>query len=462
MPYVYQPEYTVAIPPSAIRLTIRNIPSARWTGRGGRTITATICPGNPARARVKSAKWYAVYTDEHGTERQKPGFTDRAATEALLAKLVQQSARIAAGLLPPEASRPRQSLGQLLEKWEAHLRREGDAEHADRQRNRAAAIVAGIGAVRPADLTPSRVAKWIAEQRTSRRYFGATTAFHYAGAIKAFTRWLCRVEKYEPVDHLSAMERQKDETDPRRVRRVLSPDELAALIEATRKQTVHVRGLTPIERAVLYCTAASTGLRARELGRLTVESFDLAAVPPTVTIEAAAAKNKRRDVLYIPDSLLPDLRRLLADRKAGQPVWPSREKTKQGMWWRTAAKMLRADLAAAGIPYVDATGRVFDFHAMRSQFITDLDRAGVSLARAQKLARHSTPMLTARFYTRPEAAELAAEVNKLGGRSLMAALRVKDAESIGNRLELPRDLDPKESKQGPKKPRKTPSARGGT
>lgn len=50
---------------------------------------------------------------------------------------------------------------------------------------------------------------------------------------------------------------------------------------------------------------------------------------------------------------------------------------------------------------------------MRGQFATDLDRAGVSLARAQKLMRHSTPDLTARYYTRPDKEELAGEVAKL-------------------------------------------------
>ena len=37
-----------------------------------------------------------------------------------------------------------------------------------------------------------------------------------------------------------------------------------------------------------------------------------------------------------------------------------------------------------------------------------------ALARAQKLMRHSTPMLTSKYYTRPDMAKLAAEVEKLG------------------------------------------------
>lgn len=40
-------------------------------------------------------------------------------------------------------------------------------------------------------------------------------------------------------------------------------------------------------------------------------------------------------------------------------------------------------------------------------------RAGVSLSRAQRLMRHSTPLLTAKYYQRPDRDELAADVNRL-------------------------------------------------
>ncbi len=61
--------------------------------------------------------------------------------------------------------------------------------------------------------------------------------------------------------------------------------------------------------------------------------------------------------------------------------------------------MLQVDLLAAGIPYVDVNGLYADFHALRHTYITNLARGGVSLVTAQKLARHSTPVLTAQRYT---------------------------------------------------------------
>jgi hypothetical protein len=66
--------------------------------------------------------------------------------------------------------------------------------------------------------------------------------------------------------------------------------------------------------------------------------------------------------------------------------------------WR-AAECLSADLAAAKIEETDASGRVVDFHALRTTFGTSLARGGVSLQVAQRLMRHCTPTLTANVYT---------------------------------------------------------------
>ena len=60
-------------------------------------------------------------------------------------------------------------------------------------------------------------------------------------------------------------------------------------------------------------------------------------------------------------------------------------------------RMLRRDLEAADIPYVDEVGRYADFHALRHSFITNLGRSGAHAKTAQDLARHSTPLLTARY-----------------------------------------------------------------
>jgi len=176
-----------------------------------------------------------------------------------------------------------------------------------------------------------------------------------------------------------------------RQRRALPPEEFAALIAAAR-QGLSVRRLSGEDRAMLYLVAAYTGLRESELFSLTPQSFDLDADPPMVTVEAGSSKRRRRDTLPVRPDLADLIREWLADKPAEGKLWP-------GGWWRHGAKMVRVDLAAAGIPFEDGTGRVFDFHALRHQFISNLAAAGVHPKIAQLLARHSTITLTLDRYT---------------------------------------------------------------
>jgi len=75
--------------------------------------------------------------------------------------------------------------------------------------------------------------------------------------------------------------------------------------------------------------------------------------------------------------------------------------------------MLRHDLAAAGIEYRDESGRVFDFHALRHQFISMLAAAGVHPKTAQELARHSDINLTMSRYTHVRLSDLSTAVHAL-------------------------------------------------
>src|SRR5262249_35931079 len=72
----------------------------------------------------------------------------------------------------------------------------------------------------------------------------------------------------------------------------------------------------------------------------------------------------------------------------------------------------RDDLEAAEIPYVDASGRFFDFHALRCQTATLADAAGVSPRVVQRLMRHSTLELTGRS-TKPRALDVEAAASML-------------------------------------------------
>lgn len=128
---------------------------------------------------------------------------------------------------------------------------------------------------------------------------------------------------------------------------------------------------TSADRTMLYAVAMGTGFRVGELASLTPASFDLAAVPSTVTVQASYSKRRRRDTQPLPTDVAAALRGYLVGKPAGQPVWP-------GNWHDWAADMLRVDLEAASIPFEDEQGRVADFHALRHSFIPLLERSGAS------------------------------------------------------------------------------------
>jgi integrase len=205
------------------------------------------------------------------------------------------------------------------------------------------------------------------------------------------------------------------EVDRRHVRRVLDDELFASLIRAASRSEEIVFGHVGPDRAMLYTVAAYTGFRASELASLIPEQVALDGNPATLTVEAGYSKRRRLDTIPLQTELANRLRDWLKDRPAGQPLWPGE--------WAThhhAAAMLKADLAAAGIPYKDNRGRAFDFHALRGQFITGLARAGVHLVEAQVVLEAQA--------VRREALGLVAEVAARG--DLFALNRYIDAERV--------------------------------
>ena len=131
--------------------------------------------------------------------------------------------------------------------------------------------------------------------------------------------------------------------------------------------------------------------RILDAGKVITRSFSLDTRPATVTVAAGYTKNGETATQEITPDLILDLPAYLVGLAEGSPAFPLPEK---------GAEMLRVDLAAAGVPHRDGSGRVFDFHAIRCQLATTLDQAGVSPRVVQRKMRHSTPELTGR-YTRP-------------------------------------------------------------
>jgi integrase len=192
--------------------------------------------------------------------------------------------------------------------------------------------------------------------------------------------------------------------DRRHLRRAITPEELQALLTTTAASAVKRCKTTGSQRCLCYAVAPGTGLRRNELGSLTPESFDLKAGPPVVTLSGAHTKNRRQATLPLRRDLADRLQEWLRGRAPGGVLFPIKDKQ--------VNYMIQTDLEAAGVPYVK-DGRTLDFHDLRVSFVSNLALSGVTLAVAQKLARHSDPRLTANVYTHLGLADLSRAVESL-------------------------------------------------
>jgi integrase len=379
-----------------------------------------------ARVQRRAAKWYGQYKEANGDLHRVPLSKNKTAAQQMLNALVRKSELGKAGIADPFEDQRKRPLADHLADFRRYLEAKGNTEkHARQTCNRVEAVLSGCRLTFLADLSASALVEWLAGERAAGR-MGIQTSNYYLRDTKAFCRWLVKDRRTadNPLAHVSGMNAQVEDGLERRA---MPAEEFAALVDAAGKGKT-VRKLAGPERAMLYTIAAYTGLRESELASLTPESFDLAADSPMVNVEAAYSKRRRHDSVPLRADLAELLRGWLADKAAGEPIWP-------GAWWRHGAKMIRADLAAARRQWIadakanvaevkrreqsfrfcfeDETGRRFDFHALRHQFISNLVAAGVHPKVAQTLARHSTITLTMDCYSHIGLFDQSAALDKL-------------------------------------------------
>lgn len=248
------------------------------------------------------------------------------------------------------------------------------------------------------DVTESSLLGFLAAKRVER---SPATANAYLRSAKGFAKWYSvRIEASNPFRSIRAF---NEEVDRRRARRILTDEEFAKLLAAAeaapRRYNCRIRGR---DRAVLYRLAAYTGLRASELASLTPASFDLQSTPPTVTIEAANAKARRRESLPLHDHVASFLREWLSGRNASAKLWP-------GLWakHKQQVRWLARDAKRAGIE-----GPV-SFHDFRRRFVTRLIRSGIDVDLVRRLARHRDVKTTLDYYAESDLPELGEAVNRM-------------------------------------------------
>jgi len=159
-------------------------------------------------------------------------------------------------------------------------------------------------------------------------------------------------------------------------------------------------------RKLLYLLAMHTGLRRGEINALHGGDFYLDTANPYWMLPAAFVKNRKEQ----PRPLHPELVAELQKLKAAGKLKPEDLVFPDGV---PTMKEIRKDFKKAEIPLKDERGHVVDFHALRTTYITRLQRAGVSPREAMELERHSDMRLTMKTYTDVAQLPLAATVRGL-------------------------------------------------
>ena len=337
------------------------------------------------RDKGKKTKPYVIqYTDHEGNRQFAKGFTDKALTEQLAAKLENEVLLRKRGMIDPAQERllaiKQSPITEHLDAFDRSLAN-NTPKYRKLTMTRVRRVVEGCGFLTLAEMNGEKVVDWLNEFREEED-IGARTYNHYLQAADAFGKWLAATKRL-PGNPLVGMARLNAETDIRHKRRALTPDEFARLVDGARNSGCEVQGYDGELRARVYQFGYLTGLRRSELGSLTPNSFKLDDPQPTLTVEAACSKHRRKDTLPMHPELVTLVRGCIVGLDGDEPLFPrlARKKT---------YTMVQKDLERAGIPYETHEG-LADFHAAgRHSHITGLVRSGASPARTLVAHRASS------------------------------------------------------------------------
>jgi len=449
-------EYLAPIPPSpqALTRTLSELPPdtqiaerrdggkvAHWRDARGRKHTAPLTGDGKgvlilaetytAKHRTAGGRAVEVATGCHDKEAAKGFLADMVRREELVRGKVMSRAEadMADAAKSPISTHVKAYLEHLSVKTRHGFKLSaGHRANVERSLDR---VIADCGVATLADLSREAVEAWLVARESEG--MGPSTRNHYGAAILTFANWCVRTRRLA-TNPLNGMGHADESLDRRRLRRSLTGEELLKLLDATRRRPLHeamlirrgkhkgqaIAKVRPAvreelealarERALIYATLATTGLRKGELASLTVGQAFLDADRPYLRLRAADAKSRKEALLLLRRDLAREIAQWLGDRlkarqraasDAGEPS-PAVLPPDEPLFRVPAAlvKILRRDLVFAGISTKrDAQGRKLDVHCLRVSFSTLLTKAGAAPRVAQAALRHSTINLTMNAYT---------------------------------------------------------------
>ena len=384
--------------------------------------------------------WTAIYRDGDGIKREiSTGCKSKDGAKRVLSDLEAGVERIKSGVVSRQEARTMEwaavSLLEHITAHEAYLAALHRATSTVTDQKRCmTAISDACGWKRLTDLNRPQLERWLT-LRVSEG-MGARTRNRHAGAAVAFGNWLVKAGRLT-VNPFAGVPHVNEKTDLRRERRVLTMEEFSKLLEAAERRPLaeasenrgSVANLKPGTtdrlrwigrvRAMVYRVLMFSGLRYGELRSITLGQVRLDAPVPHFELRAADEKARRGAQVPVPAGLAAMLVEYISERRqrllglssasdrASVTAFPGALETVAlfdmpgGM-----VKVFDADLVFAGlaarddkgkIKKRDAQGRTVDIHALRHSFCTMVAQSGVNMQTAQRLMRHATPAMTARY-----------------------------------------------------------------
>ena len=371
------------------------------------------------RLYKRGKRWSVEYWVDGKRYRETTGLGDKRAAEEKARNVVREAEHEAAEGPDPHREHQKAPIARHLADFEAHLTAKGVTQiHQSERMKHLHDFVAFAEAETVRELDSVAAERWLTMERAQgsggpvdrEGPLSARSVNKRRASLRQFSRWLVtsRRSSFDVFAGLAALNELKDEQCERRAP---TTEQVGAIIMAA-----------PFERGVLYALACTTGLRRKEITLLTWGMVNLEA--RSLRVRDSTSKNAKEATLPLHPLAEKGLRELLRRREAGEstrggghysepePVAGPTERVFNGV---PTMVTVRRDLKKLDIPYRTSEGKL-DFHAIgRYGFATLLGRAGVPLAQAQKLMRHSTPMLTAEVYTRFNLGDAREAVESLGG-----------------------------------------------
>lgn len=409
---VYKPQVTKPLPEGAEIFTNKGKKLVRFKTKRGKTIEGHLTKSGD-RVRTECTRWCIEFQDNLDISRRITAFTNEQASRQLAGKIEWllslqgqplpnelnrwlgnlplriRDKLVEFGILDGTLTTAGKKLNEFIDEFGEYLTtKERTAQHIKNSVKTLKRIFKACEFTTWTDISASRLKNYLDELRDGGDGISKVTYNLRLASAKQFCRWMTEVKKaatHSPLECLKGLDRP--DTDKRRPPRALGLEDFIKFLTAAKNAQARF-GLTGYQRYLVYRLAGEVGLRACEIGRLSVKDVDIKNL--TITIEATSSKHRETDVLPLRSGLAVELEDYVANKTPSTKVF--------GDWaYSKAAKMVKKDLEAAKIPYI-VNGEYFHFHAIRHTFCTLLARdPNISESVKRSLTRHKSAAMFDRY-----------------------------------------------------------------